>query len=196
MKALLAACLLGLCAGALADPVLLFTPGPPIAPDYPLDSSYKRGPGYKAAHAIVFNPQAFGASVVKVELKGKAHTFVMHKPQGDWTPISLWEGEEEDDTFSERPRIALRSWGKTGFSADFFLPPGGYFVSDPATPTILFEFEANDNSVYRGPAWIIWLRLFGLLIILGCIVAFGCAFIWRWVRSRLKAGAIASPAPS
>ncbi len=186
MKTLLAVSLSVLNASALANPILLFTPGPQIAPDYLLESSYTHSPRYKAAHAIVFNSKAFGASLFTVEVKGKAHTFVMHKSEGDWTPISLWEGEEEDDTYSERPRIALRSWGKTGFSTEFFLPPTGYFVSDAATPTLLYEFQDEYSGVHRGPWWIGWLRLAAFLILLGCIVGFGGAALWRQASNRWR----------
>ena len=153
MKALLVVCLCLFNVGALAEPVPLFTAGPPIAADDPIHRVTKHLDNFKRAHAIVLNPAAFGANAVTVDINGNVHTFVMRPSDHHVTGMTLWEGEENDDSFDKRPDILLRHSDKGGLSGNFFLPPRSYFAFQSESPTRLTEME-SDVGVRPGPYWL------------------------------------------
>jgi hypothetical protein len=80
MKALLAVCLCLLSAGAFADGIPLFTPGPSIAASDPIRQIPEtKQAGFVRMLPVVLNDAAFGADVVTVEMNGKVHTFAMRR---------------------------------------------------------------------------------------------------------------------
>lgn len=129
------------------------------------------------------NPAAFGANVVTVKINGTVHTFVMHPSDRDATGLTVWEGEEKDDSFDKRPNLMLRRWDDGKLSGDFFLPPRSFFSFQSASPPRLIEME-SDVGVRPGPFWLIWLRLATVLFVVGSLVAVGTAVIWHRNGSR------------
>jgi hypothetical protein len=192
MKALLAACLWLLSAGAFAGGTPLFTPGPSIAASDPIRQIPEtKQAGFVRIHPIVLNGAAFGADVVTVEVDGKVHTFAMHlRPRRQLSNgvdhAARWEGEEDDDSFTVRPNISLSKDDVNGeLAASFFLPPRGMFSVrvEPNAPTLLIETDVDLDIHPRAPAWLI----VGLFLVVGCFFAFGTAYFWQRVKSQRSA---------
>ena len=179
MKALLALCLWLTALAALADPVPLFTPGPPLSASDPIYQGYEsKQPNFVRVQSIVLNPAAYGADIVTVELNGKLDTFQMRPTTIGGRQSNAWDGEEDDEEYDQPARLFLSKRMKSGevsgeLTAYLTFPPRTTFMTRNRSegPTLLLEQHEDLEAHLRSPFWRIWV----ILLVVGSLFTYGAS---------------------